>query len=153
MLSAGLLGGPGIGFEQDYYASESLKRKDPAVYERYKAPAPNEFLVFQTVGLDGAKVGVLEDNGKEAVRALEVLKKDPEGDAPRRSTNQQKLVDWWEGAKATAEADKNLVTERKPLRRPHGPEDHRRRAGHHGPDLPRHDPLLQDEGRLSRPGC
>ncbi|MCA1684870.1 MAG: MFS transporter, partial [Planctomycetia bacterium] len=77
MLSAGLLGGPGIGFEQDYYASDSLKRKDPAVYERYKAPTENEFLSFQTVGLDGAKVGVLEDEGKEANRALGVLKADP----------------------------------------------------------------------------
>src|SRR3954452_9709155 len=67
MLSAGLLGGPGIGFEQDYYASESLKKADPAVFERYKAPKENSFLAFKTVGLDGAKVGVLEDNGKEAV--------------------------------------------------------------------------------------
>src|SRR6202007_3239016 len=43
VLSAGLRGGPGIGFEQDHYASEQLK-KDPAVYERYKAPGANEFL-------------------------------------------------------------------------------------------------------------
>ena len=38
MLSAGLLGSPGIGFEQDHYSSENLKDKNPAVYERYKAP-------------------------------------------------------------------------------------------------------------------
>src|SRR5205085_1587819 len=41
MLSAGLLGGPGIGFQQDHYASESLK-KEPAVFDRYKAPTENE---------------------------------------------------------------------------------------------------------------
>jgi MFS family permease len=110
MLSAGLLGGPGIGFEQDYYATRSLKGKDAAVYDRYTAPTPNEFLVFQTVGLDGSKVGVLEDNGKEAVRALELLKKDPK--ATKESIeNQEKLVAWWEDAKTTAEADKTLVTE------------------------------------------
>jgi hypothetical protein len=109
MLSAGLLGGPGIGFEQDYYAAESLKRQDPAVYDRYKAPSPNEFLVFQTVGLDGAKVGVLDDNGNEAVRALELLKKD--SSATKESIeNQQKLVDRWNDARTTAEADKTLVT-------------------------------------------
>jgi MFS family permease len=109
MLSAGLLGGPGIGFEQDYYASNSLKRADPAVFERYKAPTPNEFLIFQTVGLDGAKVGVLEDNGKEAIRALEVLKSDPKA-SPAAIENQQKLVDWWREAAATAAHDRKLVT-------------------------------------------
>jgi MFS family permease len=111
MLSAGLLGGPGIGFKQDYYASHSLRKADPAVYERYKAPAPNEFLVFQTYGLDGAKVGVLEDEGKEAVRSLEILKKPGSGATPEAIANQQKLVDWWEAARATAAADKKLVTD------------------------------------------
>ena len=96
MLSAGLLGGPGIGFEQDHYASEQLK-KNPAVYERYKAPTENEFLGFKTVGLDGAKVGVLADDGKEAVRALGVLKADPKA-TPESIENQQKLVDWWDFA-------------------------------------------------------
>jgi len=110
MLSAGLLGGPGIGFEQDYYASQSLRRTDPAVYDRYKAPTPNEFLMFQTYGLDGAKVGVLEDNGKEAIRTLEVLKSDPRA-TKEAIESQQKLVDWWAGAKATAETDKKLVTD------------------------------------------
>src|SRR5262249_51171807 len=65
MLSAGLLGGPGIGFQQDHYASENLQEADPAVYELYKAPTENEFLGFKTTGLDGAKVGVLEDGGKK----------------------------------------------------------------------------------------
>ena len=109
MLSAGLLGGPGIGFEQDYYASHSLKRTDPAVYDRYKAPTANEFLTFQTVGLDGAKVGVLEDDGQEATRALSVLKSDPKATAKAIDTQQQ-LIDWWNVAKATAAADKALVT-------------------------------------------
>jgi MFS family permease len=110
MLSAGLLGGPGIGFEQDYYASKWLKQSDSAIYERYKAPAPNEFLTFQTVGLDSAKVGVLEDGGKEAVRALEVLKADPKATSESIEI-QQKLVDWWVDAKATAESDKKPVTD------------------------------------------
>jgi MFS family permease len=110
MLSAGLLGGPGIGFEQDHYASESLKEKSSVVFDRYKAPAENEFLVFKTIGLDGAKVGVLGDDGKEAVRALKVLQEDPKA-TPEAIANQQKLVDWWETAKATAPEDKALVTD------------------------------------------
>ncbi|HEX8199591.1 MAG TPA: MFS transporter, partial [Isosphaeraceae bacterium] len=110
MLSAGLLGGPGIGFKQDYFASESLRQRAPEVYTRYQAPAPNEFLAFQTVGLDGAKVGVLEDNGQEATRALGVLKADPTA-TPESVANQQKLVNWWAAAAKTADADRGLVTD------------------------------------------
>ena len=109
MLSAGLLGGPGIGFLQDQNASANLERANPAVYERYKAPKENEFLWLKTVGLDGAKVGVLEDGGKEAQRALELLKK--ESGKPEAIQAQQTLVDWWNGAQATAAEDKSLVEE------------------------------------------
>jgi choline dehydrogenase len=63
MLAAGLLGGPGIGFLQDSNASANLRQASAAVFERYRAPKENEFLWLKTVGLDGAKVGVLEDGG------------------------------------------------------------------------------------------
>ena len=109
MLSAGLLGGPGIGFKQDYKASENLQSADKAVYERYKAPKENEFLGFKTAGLDGSKVGLLEDNGKEAIRALEIMKSDKNTN-PEALKSQQDLVDWWNTAQATSEADKTLVT-------------------------------------------
>ena len=109
MLSAGLLGGPGIGFKQDYHASLNLKTTDSAVYERYKAPNENSFLWFKTVGLDGAKVGVLEDGGKEVVRALEIMRKDSKT-KPEALATQEALAKWWETAKLTAENDKKLVT-------------------------------------------
>src|SRR5262249_52255829 len=66
MLSAGLFGGPGIGFKQDYFATQKLtedKENKPYVasYERYKAENENTFLfAFKVQGLDGAKVGVLD---------------------------------------------------------------------------------------------
>lgn len=109
MLSAGLLGGPGIGFKQDYYASAEL-RKTPGVFDRYRAAEENSFLGITTVGLDGAKVGVLNDGGKEAVRALDLMKADKDTPANALAA-QQALVDWWEGAKVTAEGDKGLVDE------------------------------------------
>jgi MFS family permease len=60
MLSAGLLGGPGIGYNQDYYASKDLREKAPAVYEQYKSPSQNSFLFFPVIqGLDGTKVGAV----------------------------------------------------------------------------------------------
>ncbi len=112
MLSAGLLGGPAIGFQQDLYASESLKDKAPAVYENYKSSTENEFLGFRTIGLDGTKVGVLEDEGKEGVktivRDLDRLKADPNaGEAA--IAKQEALVSWWNQAKSTAEEDKVSV--------------------------------------------
>jgi hypothetical protein len=83
MLSAGLLGGPGIGFNQDYFATQKLT--DPQLivasakpdatedvkqnmilesqtaYQRYKADKENDFLfLFKVQGLDGAKVGILD---------------------------------------------------------------------------------------------
>jgi MFS family permease len=71
MLSAGFLGGPGIGYKQDYFASKQLKAEAPAVYEAYKAPNENSFLFFPPiVGLDGSKVG--------AVRAKEADMRTPD---------------------------------------------------------------------------
>ena len=85
MISAGLLGGPGIGYFQDYAAVQSLKNA-PATYDRYKAQSEKRgdngevekgpdgapvmvndekgFLTFtglfpKVTGLDGAKVGTL----------------------------------------------------------------------------------------------
>ena len=108
MLSAGLLGGPGIGFLQDSNASAALRESDKDVYERYKASDANSFLWLKTVGLDGAKVGVLEDDGTEAVRSLNLLKEQEA--KPEAIVNQQALVDWWQDvAKSHAETDKPLV--------------------------------------------
>lgn len=92
-LCAGLMGGPGIGFNQDSQAASMLQAKSPAVYDRYKAGAPNSFLFFHTTGLDGAKVGVLDNNGKD-------IDTDP---------NLAGLKDWWSTAKATAAEDAPLV--------------------------------------------
>ncbi len=111
MLSAGLLGGPAIGFKQDYYASHELQEKGPAVYERYKAPKENEFLGLKVQGLDGTKVGVLEDKGVNGVKTIDIdlakLKKD---NAPAKAIEeQQALVDWWAKAAPTAQEDQALV--------------------------------------------
>ena len=72
MLSAGLLGGPGIGYNQDYYASKDLKENAPSVYEQYKSSTKNRFLLFPEIqGLDGSKVGQVRDKAAEARTAEE----------------------------------------------------------------------------------
>ncbi|MCW5559629.1 MAG: MFS transporter, partial [Verrucomicrobiae bacterium] len=60
MLSAGFLGGPGIGYKQDYFASRDLQEKAPGVYEQFKAPNQNKFLLFPAIyGLEGSKVAAV----------------------------------------------------------------------------------------------
>jgi MFS family permease len=71
MLSAGLLGGPGIGYKQDYFASHNLQDNAKATYERYAAETENGFPLLsffpKVKGLDGAKVGVLDNaEGRDA---------------------------------------------------------------------------------------
>jgi len=66
MLSAGLLGGPGIGYLQDRHASNDLQANAPAVYEEYKAQGTNSFLFFAPVqGLDGSKAGPVMEKAKD----------------------------------------------------------------------------------------
>ena len=57
MLSAGLLGGPGLGYAKDRFTAENLQATAPAVYEANKAGKPSSFLFFSEVtGLDGTKL-------------------------------------------------------------------------------------------------
>ena len=106
MLSAGLLGGPAIGFKQDFNASKQLQAQSAETYNRYKADKENTFFGFKTVGLDGSKVGVLDDGGKELARAGELLAKEN-----KKDENHAKLAAWWDGAKASADTDKKPVSE------------------------------------------
>ncbi len=121
MLSAGFLGGPGIGFKQDYYASHELKDKSSDTYERFAAKEENAFLgVFKVRGLDGTKT---------SLASLEAEAQDPKSSADARATAQRELdltlarmrksddkdvkdlVAWWDREKGHAVADSKLVGE------------------------------------------
>lgn len=104
MLSAGLLGGPAIGFKQDYFASKTLQASSESTFERYRADAPSSFFGVTVRGLNGARVGVLEDNGGELNRVDELLRKEE-----RTDKNHTALFDWWATAQKTAAEDKPLV--------------------------------------------
>ena len=80
-----------------------MKENSPAVYERYKADKENSFLGYNVVGLDGRKVGVLDDEGKELDRANKIL---TEAGKPEDS-----LTGWWAEAKPSAAEDKKVVDE------------------------------------------
>ena len=106
-LSAGLLGGPAIGLMQDYFASQSLRQSSPAAYERYRAEKENSLLlVFHARGLDGSKVAVLEDNGTQLQKDLDILAK-----TGRTDVHLAALRQWWVDARASADSDREPVTQ------------------------------------------
>jgi hypothetical protein len=106
------LGGPGIGYKQDFFASQRLKQESPATFERYVSSDKNAFLFFPPIsGLDGAKVGVLSDDGKELARAEAIISKAGEND--KQAKEVKKLAAWWSTAKADEAQDKPLVMDAK----------------------------------------
>ncbi|MDB5338188.1 MAG: Major Facilitator Superfamily protein [Planctomycetaceae bacterium] len=112
MLSAGLLGGPGIGYKQDYFATLNLKDHSPPTYVRYKVEEPKGFLFFPKIaGLDGQKVATLNDNGKQLKIDQDLLEgKTRKESEERELKNLKKLSAWWDEAKTKAAEDKPMVT-------------------------------------------
>ena len=104
MIAAGLLGAPGLGYQQDRFAGNYLDNADHATFERFKSSEPKQPFpgVPEATGLDNAKIGVVNDDGKKLAQDL----KDTPDDK-----NLQKLEKWWSTAEATATEDKALVNE------------------------------------------
>lgn len=118
MLSAGFLGGPGIGFKQDYNATYYLKHRAPngeEIYTRYAAEEENRFLgVFRTKGLDGTKIALVE----LAVKANDTKATEAERNFARTELNltlanlrnskdesRQALASWWDANQSHAPQD------------------------------------------------
>ena len=83
MLSAGLIGGPGLGYCKDKFAGEELTKANPAVFEEYKAPKPSKFLNIEstaTFGLDGTKLGEARDAKPRTEAQQTVIESDQRGD-------------------------------------------------------------------------
>lgn len=104
MMSAGFLGGPGIGYKQDRNASNYLNdAANPAfvqTYDRYKAAEQNGFLFFAKIqGLDGQKTAVLEDGGAQLANDIAALEKS--GKKLADDKNLSTLSTWWEGSDPT----------------------------------------------------
>ena len=113
MLSAGLLGGPMIGYKQDYYASKELTNTSAPTAERYQVAQPSgiAYLPFLPAirGLDGARVAILTEPDGEADlnKRVEILQK--EGKSLNDDKNLSGLYSWWQDAKQHATTDKPLV--------------------------------------------
>jgi MFS family permease len=85
MLSAGMIGGPGLGYCKDRFAGAELKRVSPELFENYKAQSSSKFLnldATEAIGLDGKKLGEARET-KESERTPEqkmVVEADQAGD-------------------------------------------------------------------------
>ncbi|TLP71850.1 MFS transporter [Maribacter sp. ACAM166] len=108
MLSAGLLGGPGIGYKQDYFASSKIKTEAPQAYDRYKADDENSFLFFSPIkGLNGSKVAIVKDNGEQLQGDIE--RWESTGKTVDENDNLNALQTWWSNAEQNAPEDKEPV--------------------------------------------
>lgn len=71
MMSGGMLGGPGLGYAKDRFASAHLESTDPAVYAAYKVAQPSGWLLFREVAaIDGRKLGEVQANLAAARKQL-----------------------------------------------------------------------------------
>jgi MFS family permease len=88
MLSAGLIGSPGLGYSKDRFAGEALKAESEAVYAEYQNEGTSKFLFFSEArGLDAKKMGGVQ--GK-LIAARKILPKDGYDDEKKRLEKEQK---------------------------------------------------------------
>ncbi len=96
MLSAGMIGGPGLGYCKDRFAGEALKTADAAVYEQYKAPEPSKFLNVDSTaafGLDGKKFGDVSDKLAKAREEVVKAGGDPKLALDKLTPDEKKVHD------------------------------------------------------------
>jgi MFS family permease len=130
MLSAGLLGSPGIGFQQDWYSTEQLKEVARPTYDRYKKTVkhdgayvdePSHFLGFKVVALDGKKVGLL-DLEQRLAKAQEQSLSNPDKEKTRDTAaflqaqvslmlKDKELSEWWPQTKEYADQDAKPIND------------------------------------------
>lgn len=84
MMSAGLIGSPGLGYAKDRFAAEHAKEVSSDLYNKYKADTPSSFLFFKEINsLDGKTLESLKEKekNKEKLSSAEVqiLKADQDG--------------------------------------------------------------------------
>ena len=97
MMSAGLIGSPGLGYAKDRFAGEALNSANPAVFAQYKAGTTSEFLIFAgATGLDGRKLGAVQGTLAQARSLLEKggvekVAQEMEADAKRLESGRKEL--------------------------------------------------------------
>ena len=74
MLSAGLIGGPGLGYAKDRYTAENLKAANVAVYDANKASSESNYLFLAPVtAVDGQKLEAAKAAGEKGTDAQKAI--------------------------------------------------------------------------------
>ncbi len=61
MMAGGVIGGPGLGYAKDRFASAHLQSTNPSAHAEYKVAEPKGWLVFNGVAaIDGRKLGEIQ---------------------------------------------------------------------------------------------
>jgi len=110
MMSAGLLGSPGLGYAKDRFSAEHLQEQSPSVYAEYrKAGEPSQFLFFRSVEpINSERLTQAKDNFSAARDAIlaETGQRDPQLAFNRLSETDRALIDAsLEGDRKTLVAD------------------------------------------------
>lgn len=111
MLAAGMLGGPGIGYKQDYAAIQNLREKSEETYQRYGSrydegekkgelkpdgyPVVSDIapeLAPKVAGLDNAKLKVFDDYKGVAAKIAAAQKEGKEAPADAKTTLEADLA-------------------------------------------------------------
>ena len=95
MMSAGLIGSPGLGYAKDRFAGETLDKTNPALYEQYASPTPSKFLFFSEVhGLDGKRLGEVQNKLAQVRTELEKSgMKDPQAALDRLTPEERAVLE------------------------------------------------------------
>jgi len=81
MLSAGLIGGPGLGYSKDRYAADALRASDAAVYAQVQAAEPSTFLFLEPVhAIDGKLLAEARDAKPRSAAQEAIVAADHVGD-------------------------------------------------------------------------
>ncbi|MFM7098688.1 MAG: MFS transporter [Gemmataceae bacterium] len=109
MLSAGLIGGPGLGYCKDRFAGEALNKSNAALYAEYKAKEPSTFLNLSSTeafGLDGKKLGEANDKLAAIRKKIEAEKGDLSTALSKLEPNDKAIIEASTyGDRATLKAD------------------------------------------------
>jgi MFS family permease len=95
MMSAGLIGAPGLGYAKDRFAGAALAETNPALFAVYRADQPSAFLFFApSNGLDGRKLGEAQQKLEAARRELAATNvADPTAARERLSPEERAVLD------------------------------------------------------------
>jgi MFS family permease len=95
MMSAGIIGSPGLGYARDRFAGEELQQKNPAVFETVKADKPSKFLFFSpSPAIDGKRLAAAGENLKKAnEEAAKAGQTDPKAGRERLSAADRAVLD------------------------------------------------------------